>query len=79
MSPTPIKYEQLLDKTWVLEQLKTKSIAQLAKEIGAPRSSVDWMVKRYCSDAEQTAIVVERRHTKKDKITRVTKDKESQA
>ena len=58
----------------MLEQLKTKSIAQLAKEIGAPRSSVQWAVSRYCSDAEQAQVKVERKHTKKDKITRVTKE-----
>jgi prophage tail gpP-like protein len=50
------------------------SIAQLAKSLSAPRSSVQWVVSRYCSDEEQSAIVVERRHTKKDKITRVTKE-----
>lgn len=50
------------------------SIAQLAKSISAPRSSVAWVVSRYCSDEEQAQVKVERKHTKKDKITRVTKE-----
>lgn len=77
--PTPVKYPQLLDKAWVLEQLKTKSQAELAKEIGCKRSSVAWVYSRYLSDAEQAQVKKERVHLPKDKITRVTKDKESQA
>ena len=72
--PTPVKYPQLLDKAWVLEQLKTKSQAELAKEIGCARSSIAWVYSRYLSDAEQAQVKVERRHTKKDKITIVTKE-----
>jgi predicted XRE-type DNA-binding protein len=59
----------------VLEELKTKSQAQLAKEIGCPRSSINWLVQRYCSDAEQAGIKKERIHLPKDKIIRVTKEK----
>lgn len=63
--PTKPKYPELLDKAWVLEQLKTQSIAQLAKSISAPRSSVQWVVSRYCSLEEQSKIVVERKHKPK--------------
>ena len=75
--PTPVKYPQLLDKAWVLEQLQTMSIAQLAKSISAPRSSVAWVVDRYLSNDEQALVVKERKHIKKatrDKITTVTKE-----
>lgn len=50
------------------------SIAQLAKSLSAPRSSVQWVVFRYCSDAEQAQVKKERVHLPKDKITRVTKE-----
>lgn len=73
--PTPVKYPQLLNKAWVLEQLKTKSIAQLAKEISAPRSSVAWVYSRYLNDAEQAQVKKERVHKpKQDKIIKVTKE-----
>ena len=75
--PTPIKYPQLTNKVWVLEQLKTKSQAELAKEIGCPRSSVSHVVQRYMSDEEQAAIKVERVHKPKlgqDKIKKGTEE-----
>jgi hypothetical protein len=50
------------------------SIAQLAKSLSAPRSSVQWVVDRYLSNAEQALIVRERVHQPKDKITTVTKE-----
>jgi len=62
--PTPIKYPQLTDKEWVLAKLKVMSPAQLAKEIGCPRSSVDHVIKRYFSDEEQSQVKLERKHKK---------------
>lgn len=62
--PTPIKYIQLTDKEWVLEKLKVMSPAQLAKEIGCARSSVDHVIKRYFNDEEQAQVKLERKHKK---------------
>lgn len=64
--PTPIKFPELLDKSWVLEKLKLMSVAQLAKEIGCKRSSVQWVVDRYFTKEERAAVKKERIH--KDKI-----------
>jgi hypothetical protein len=76
--PTPVKYPQLLDKAWVLEQLKTMSIAQLAKEVGCARSSVAWVYERYLSNEERAGVKKERIHKpKQDKILKVTKETEN--
>jgi len=62
---TPIKFPQLTDKAWVLEQLKTLSAAQLAKQVGCPRSSVQWVLDRYCTAEERATVKVERKRTKR--------------
>lgn len=63
---TRVKYKELLNKEWVMEKLKLMSPSDLAKEIGAPPSSVHWVISRYFTKEERERIKYERVH--KDKI-----------
>lgn len=67
--PTPIKYVQLTDKEFVRQKLIVDKLspAQLAKEVGCPRSSVDWVIKRYLSQEEASQVRLERVHKGKIK------------
>ena len=71
--PARVKYPQLTDKAWVIEQLKIKSQAELAKEVGCKRSSVAYVVQRYFNDAEQAEVKIERLHKPKLKQDKISK------
>ena len=65
MCPTPNKYPELLDKAWVLEQRKTKSMKQIADEVGCSPSSVRWVVERYLADEKKGMKYDRKPHTNK--------------
>lgn len=59
------KYKELLDKNWVFEKLLTMTQAELAEEIGCPRSSVAWVTVRYFTSEERSQIKIARKHKPK--------------
>ena len=61
---TPIKYKELTDREWVRQKLLVEKLspAQLAKELGCPRSSVDWVMKRHMTSEEAAQVKLERVH-----------------
>jgi hypothetical protein len=63
------KFYDLSDVNWLFEQLKMKSMAELAKEVGCHRGSVEWIVRTKFSEDMQKQVKYQRkrRHTVGDK------------
>lgn len=69
--PTPVKYPQLQDVSWVKEQLVTqkKSMQTLAEEVGCPASCIRWVVQRKMGAEDRALISYERKpHENKRKV-----------
>lgn len=61
--PTPIKHKQLTDLEWVKHKLFVEKLSpgQLAKEIGASRSSVQHVIDRYLPLELAAQVTLERK------------------
>lgn len=59
------KYFQLDNKTWLAEQRKIKTAAELALEVGCHRSSITF-AERFFSDSQKATFRVARKHIKAD-------------
>ena len=62
-------YLELDDTKWVYEQLKTKSMSKLSKELGCFRGSIDWIVRTKFCDEWQKELKYDRvPHKNKKKV-----------